>query len=161
MRRFTCVLVFGLLLAGTGLAFSQAAPPHRAKAAATIFIPTNQKSCATDEESFNSSGAPDGVLKVTVNNGLVARNVKVETSSETLVQDSGGLLLIDYLVDGVFMHIGPEFFSSDNLNWGSRSSMGIITLGPGVHTIQPYFTYSGSNLGFVFFRCLSAEKNTN
>jgi hypothetical protein len=155
------LLMVGILAAST-VGFTQAAP-DRGSLAAIPMIPTAQKSCTQVEFTVPvGSWLADPGLKATVNNGTATKNVVLQYSSETKVDSSGGLLSLGYSIDGGSVTlVGPEFFSSDFTQWGARTAIGVVTLGPGVHSIQPMLFYSGASNGFVFFRCFTAEKNSN
>jgi hypothetical protein len=70
---------------------------------------------------------------------------------------SGGSMNVDWSVDGNPPVVaGAEFWSSDNPFFGTRHSMGVFSLGAGVHTIEPIVTAFGG-AGTIFYRCASVQ----
>jgi hypothetical protein len=81
------------------------------------------------------------------------------------VSDVGTIGAVDWIIDGgPPTLLGPEFTASNTNNWESHTVTEIVSLGPGVHTIQPAIrvdTDFGSPGTFsLFFRCLAVESRT-
>src|SRR5262249_32375224 len=93
---------------------------------------------------------------------LAAPTVVVLNFSTEILAPAGGTVNLDYLIDGVFRIVGPEFFSADHAAFATRTAIG-ATIGPfgpplsaGIHTITPILTAFGPTPGFAFFRCFHA-----
>ena len=104
-------------------------------------------------------GILDPNLLVTINNGTVSRNVIIQFSTEAVVSQPGGRIDLKYSIDGgSCMVIGPLYFACDT-EYNTRTAIGVIKLGAGVHTIVPcYFTWDPA--AAVWYRCLTAEGRT-
>ena len=139
-------------------------------------IPVNQQSCSVDGgfganliTTTAGGGNPawgDFSLvtgtSVTIDNGLVSRRVIVQFSADAGV-DTNAEIRLGYSIDGS----GPQFFGPQNLAnytefWQTRSSLSVIRLGPGVHTIEPVWRVSGDpgKQAFMDDRCLTVEGRT-
>lgn len=123
-------------------------------------IPGGQKACTFSANSTSSGvfSAVPGSL-VTINNGLAARNVIVQFSSEAVISAAGQRLNVRLSIDGGPAQIfGPEFFAGDTI-FSTRTAIWTVPMAAGVHTAQVMFNVTGGT-GTLWFRCLTAEGRT-
>jgi hypothetical protein len=101
--------------------------------------------------------APDPDLRVRINNGKIRRDVVIQLSAEGATTQGTPMIGVRYSIDGKPFNVhGPEFFFSEP-NFETHTSMSIVALGPGSHTIVPgYVVLTGEGTGQILFRCLSA-----
>ena len=103
------------------------------------------------------SGVPVNVTAALV----VVGPTVVLTFSTEVITSATGTVNLDYSIDGRSpVPIGPEFFAHDSPFFVTRTAQGatippFMTLGPGLHTIQPVLTAFGPG-ATVFFRCFTA-----
>ena len=131
-----------------------------------VSIPESQESCAFDSRSLTVGGTrriPG--TQVTIDNGSVARDVIVQFSADTGV-DEDAEVRISYMVDGV--NTGEDVYGPANLAnhqqfFEARAVIAVIPLGPGVHTIQPAWRVSGApgKTAHIDSRCFTAEGQTS
>src|SRR5262249_10480496 len=55
---------------------------------------------------------------------LAAPTVVVLNFSTEILAPAGGTVNLDYLIDGVFRIVGPEFFSADHAAFATRTAIG-------------------------------------
>ncbi len=115
---------------------------------------------------YSQLGIPPGAvlvdpnLLVTINNGTVPRNVIIQFSTENAVTTPGSRLFLTYSIDGGSCYcIGACWFSDDTV-WATRTHIGVVELGPGVHTIAPCYSTNDPTGASVYYRCLTAEGRT-
>lgn len=117
--------------------------------------------CAFDVITVtNASQAISGTL-VTVNNGARAGLAVVRFSADTGV-DPDAEVRIAYSIDGappLEDHFGPVNLANHQQFWEARAVIAAILLGPGTHTIQPYWRVSGApgKRAFMDSRCMEVE----
>jgi hypothetical protein len=130
-------------------------------------IPNAQENCAFSFITTDSTqpAKPIAGTAVTVNNGTVARKVLVQFSGDTGV-DTGGEVRISYKIDGgapqedVF---GPANLANHQEFFEARTVIAVIPIGPGTHTITPFWRVSGvaGKNAFMDSRCFTAERVTS
>ena len=129
-------------------------------------ISSGQFGCATFERMFlpSASFAADPDIVLTIKNGTVPRNVIVQYSAETvIVGEGGGMLLIGWSVDGgPFTHFGPRIFHNADIRSQTRTTIAVIPMAAGTHTIRPGFRYlaPGGTDARIAWRCATAEGRT-
>jgi hypothetical protein len=147
-------------LAQTPNPLAEVNSPARQKAINTPRIPAQGKrACASNLLALPAGVSTDVGLGITFFIG-VPRAVALLFSAEQAT--SGGLMLLDYSVDGAApIPIGPQIYSSDT-SGATRTAYGVHNapftpgpLSPGTHTITPFLTSTGA--GAVQFRCFSVS----
>jgi hypothetical protein len=147
----------GMAAAGFGLSAVLSSPAQA--------IPTSQRSCAfTVLSNVPVNGwRPVTSSAVTINNGASARNVVVNFNADAGVSANAEIRL-GYSVDGGAVQTpGAQNFANYTQYWQTRHSMVVIYIGPGVHTVRPYWRISGAGgtSGVISSRCLTAESYTS
>jgi len=127
-------------------------------------IPSAQARCSF---SGQSSISPEGfkqlsTLAATVSNGTSARRIIVHLAADICV-DPGAEVRISYSVDGGAPAVfGPTNFANHQEFCETRSTLAIIPLAAGNHTIRPFWRVSGvggKRADFVQ-GCVTAEGRT-
>jgi hypothetical protein len=158
-RRFTGVLAAAAALTGGVAAYALIATPADA-------VPGAQEKCLS---GIRTIAAEDGWqplgLGVTVNNGKVSRKVVTQLSADMGVVP-GGEVRVGYAVDGRDVQekvYGPGNLANHTEFWETRSTIAVIPLGPGRHTIKPYWRISGDNglSGAFEDGCFTVEARTS
>ena len=117
-----------------------------------------------------ASSAPNGAqaiagLATTINNGTASRRAVVTISANVAV-DIDAQVLVAYSVDGIVPQenaFGPANLADHQEYSEGREVTAVIPLGPGTHTITPYWRVSGAagRTASMDRRCLSVESATN
>lgn len=138
---------------------------------AAFAIPASQRSCSVTPNNYNNiqtidSGMgwqPVAGIGVTVNNGLIAREVVLQFAADAGVSNFAEIRL-GYSVDGgPVQHFGPQNLANNTQYWETRYNLSVATINPGVHSIVPFWRISGGPgaTGTMDDRCLTAEVRTN
>lgn len=130
-------------------------------------IPNPQESCAFNAVTVKTSQGAQPIpgTAVTINNGDQSRKVVVEFSADMGV-DPGAEVRLSYSIDGKPPQedvYGPANIANHAEFWETRHGLAVVPLGPGTHTIQPYWRISsaGERFGFMDSRCVVAEGRTS
>ena len=155
-RKRTAVVAAASLIAGIGVSSVLAGPAQA--------IPYYERACSFDVQGNTAVNGWLAVTgsRVTVNNGTVGRNVVVNFNADAGV-DTLSEIRVGYQVDaGAIQTPGAQNFANHTEYWQTRHSMVVLDVGPGVHTIQPYWRISGAvgKNGVINSRCLTAEAYT-
>jgi hypothetical protein len=121
-------------------------------------IPAVQEDCADDFQDITSlTFVPVPGVVVSINNGLVSRNVVVQFGADAGVT-TGTQLDLAYSIDGG-ASVAIRNFTRESPG-GTRAALDVFFLGPGTHVIQPMMRVAGPGHGAVSRRCLTAEGRT-
>jgi hypothetical protein len=146
-------------------------------AAAFIFqsgayaIPFSQRSCSVTPNNYNNlltitskqGWQPVTGISAQIDNGTVARDVILKFSADAGV-DADSEIRLGYSIDGrTVQFFGPQNFANHTQYWQTRYNLSVAKLGPGVHTIRPYWKINGSagKKGVLDDRCLTVEGETS
>jgi hypothetical protein len=128
-------------------------------------VPTAQRLCAFQTKSIASDDGwrPLG-LGVTINNGSAPRQVVAQLATDMGV-DSGAEVRVGYSIDGGAVQekvFGPGNLANHTEFWQTRSTIAVIPLGSGAHTVTPYWRISGvsGKQGFFEDGCFTVEGRT-
>lgn len=154
--------VFALAAVGlmTGTVGFLAAPGAEA-------VPVPQQRCAFNQvtiTSFDAAAAIPG-LSLTVNNGSVARRAIVQLSADVGVEPNAEVR-VSYSVDGGPQQedtFGPANLANHQEFYEARGVIAVIPLGPGTHSVTPYWRVSaGPGMSAVMdSRCATIESRTS
>ena len=115
-------------------------------------VPSSQRSCSVTPDNYNNlqtiysdwGWQPVSGIGVTINNGTLSRHVVLQFNADTGV-DVDAEVRLGYSIDnGPVQFYGPQNFANHTQYWETRSNLSVATIGPGVHTIKPYWRVSGS-----------------
>lgn len=130
-------------------------------------VPASQRSCSVTPDNYNnlhtiysdSGWQPVNGIAVSINNGTSARNVILQFSADTGVDADAEVRLGYSIDDGPVRFFGPQNFANHQQYWETRSNLSVASIGPGVHTIRPYWRVSGSpgKSATMDDRCLVVE----
>jgi hypothetical protein len=130
-------------------------------------IPLPQSRCAFNSISTSSNNPPQAIpgSSVTVNNGSVGRRALVQFSADTGVE-TGAEVRISYSIDGGPPRedtFGPANLANHQEFFEARAVIAVISLGPGTHTIRPFWRVSGvaGKNAFMDSRCTTLEARTS
>ncbi len=129
-------------------------------------VPTVQRSCATNVVStLAQNGWTSMGLTATVKNGTAPRQVIAQLSSDAGVAPNAEIR-VGYSVDGGQVRegvYGPANFANHTDFWETRTTMAVIPLGSGTHTVQAYWRISGGTgtNGVLNVRCFTLESRTS
>ncbi|WP_375425641.1 hypothetical protein [uncultured Friedmanniella sp.] len=104
-------------------------------------------------------------LGVTLNNGKVSRKAISQLSADMgVVTDAE--IRVGYSVDGGAVQekvYGPGNLANHTEFWQTRSTIAVIPLGPGRHTVRPYWRISGAKGTSGAFEdgCFTVESKTS
>ena len=128
-------------------------------------IPAPQKSCNFSYSSITSDQGwqPLG-MGVSLNNGDTGRKVVAQLAADLGV-DSLAEVRVGYSIDGGPVQervYGPANLANHDEYWETRSTIAVIPLGRGSHTVTPYWRISGSTGKHGFFQtgCFTVEGRT-
>jgi hypothetical protein len=127
-------------------------------------IPDNQENCVIGFANAPTSTAPEAFKPivgsaVSINNGTTTQKVVVHFSADACV-DSNAEIRLAYSVDnGPPTTFGPANLANHQEFCETRDTLAVIPLGPGFHTIRPFFRVNGPNgrIGVVGTRCTTVE----
>ncbi len=150
-----------LVLAGAALgAFGVASVSNPAEA---ISVP--QSKCVFGAKSVTSDDGwqPLG-LGVSINNGTVSRRVVAQLAADMGV-DTLAEVRIGYSIDGGAVQekvYGPGNLANHTEYWQTRSTLAVIPLASGTHTVTPYWRISGASgkTGYFEGGCFTVEGRT-
>ncbi|HEX2711884.1 MAG TPA: hypothetical protein VHM88_06635 [Candidatus Acidoferrales bacterium] len=155
MKTLVVVSIFTVLLLG-GSMYS----PRTAQA--QLLAPN--KSCTTTFFQTTSTSFVPLPEFVTIDNGASTQDVVIWFSSTTTGPMTGpnnpNLIFVDFLIDGIErtdLDGGTPFFALTFSRVYRSTGMWIVTLGPGVHTIQPQVASADGPQITLFSRCLLAS----
>lgn len=128
-------------------------------------IPVSQKACnfATSSISTAQGWQPLG-MGVTIKNGDSPRKVVAQLAADIGV-DAAAEVRVGYQVDGGPVRervYGPANLANHTEYWQTRSTIAVIPVGKGQHTIKPYWRISGSTgkTGWFQTGCFTVEGRT-
>jgi hypothetical protein len=128
-------------------------------------IPAPQARCAfgTHSVSANDGWKPLG-LGVTINNGASARRAVAQLAADIGV-DTGAEVRVGYSIDGGPVRekiYGPGNLANHTEFWQTRSTIAVIPLSRGSHSVTPYWRISGMSgkTGFFEGGCFTVEGRT-
>ena len=103
-------------------------------------------------------------LATTVKNGDRSRQVVAQLSSDAGV-DPNAEIRVGYSVDGGTIRegvYGPANFANHTDFWETRTTMAVIPISAGTHTVQAYWRVSGATgtNGVLATRCFTVESRT-
>ena len=129
-------------------------------------IPVPQKTCSFSYSTVTSDQGwkPMG-LGVRINNGSVGRKVVTQLAADIGV-DTLAEVRVGYQIDNGPIQervFGPANLANHDEYWETRSTLAVIPVGPGTHTITPYWRISGSTgkTGYFQTGCFTAEGRTS
>lgn len=129
-------------------------------------IPNPQETCALSQISIDVSQGFQFIngTAVTINNGDTGRRVLAQFSADTGVTDDAEVR-IGYQVDNGPVQEGlwgPANLANHQDFFEARTVIAIIPVGPGTHTIRPFWRVSGSagNSAVMDNRCFTVEGRT-
>lgn len=128
-------------------------------------IPVPQKTCNFSTSSITSDQGWQSLgMGVTINNGDSARKVVTQLAADLGV-DSLAEVRVGYQVDGGPIQervFGPANLANHTEYWQTRSTLAVIPVGRGTHTIKPYWRISGASGKSGYFQtgCFTAEGRT-
>lgn len=156
-KRFGALIAASALLSGVG---SYALFAGTAEA-----VPGAQEKCAFGLKTIKAGDGwqPLG-LGVTINNGDVSRKTVAQLAADMGVA-TGAEIRVGYSVDGHPVQekvYGPGNLANHTEFWQTRSTIAVIPLGAGKHTVKPYWRISGATgLGGAFEGgCFTVESRT-
>ena len=129
-------------------------------------VPVIARSCASNVVStLSQNGWTSMGLVATVKNGAQSRQVIAQLSSDAGV-DPNAELRVGYSVDGGTIRegaFGPANFANHTDFWETRTTMAVIPVSAGTHTVQAYWRVSGATgaNGVVASRCFTVESRTS
>ena len=129
-------------------------------------IPGFQRSCATNVVSTQAqNGWTSMGLATTVKNGDRSRQVVAQLSSDAGV-DANAEIRVGYSVDGGTIRegvYGPANLANHTDFWETRTTMAVIPISAGTHTVQAYWRVSGATgtNGVLATRCFTVESRTS
>lgn len=129
-------------------------------------VPTVQRSCATNVVStVAQNGWTSMGLTATVKNGTAPRQVIAQLSSDAGVAPNAEIR-VGYSVDGGPVRegvYGPANFANHTDFWETRTTMAVLPLGAGTHTVQAFWRISGATgtNGVLNVRCFTLESRTS
>ena len=128
-------------------------------------VPAPQSACAfgTHSVSAGDGWSPLG-LGVTIDNGGSARRVIAQLAADIGV-DTAAEVRVGYSIDGGPVRekvYGPGNLANHTEYWQSRSTMAVIPLSHGSHSVKPYWRISGASgkTGYVEGGCFTVEGRT-
>jgi hypothetical protein len=123
-------------------------------------IPGSQARCAFDIIRFTTE-APIPGLAVRVNNtGTRPRRTLVQLSADTCVPPDSEVR-VSYAVDEEAPQIfGPTNFANNQPFCQTHTTIAVIPIPPGRHTIQPFFRLQGPGEGAMINRCVTVDLTT-
>lgn len=115
-------------------------------------VPAAQRSCSVSPDNYNNiqtiysdwGWQPVNGIAVTINNGTAARNVILQFNADTGVEADAEVRLGYSIDNGPVQFFGPQNFANHTQYWETRSNLSVAPMGPGVHTIKPYWRVSGA-----------------
>lgn len=115
-------------------------------------VPAAQRSCSVSPDNYNNlhtiysdwGWQPVNGIAVTINNGTAARNVILQFNADTGVEADAEVRLGYSIDNGPVQFYGPQNFANHTQYWETRSNLSVASIGPGVHTIKPYWRVSGA-----------------
>jgi hypothetical protein len=123
--------------------------------------------CAGSSVAYSAPNGPQAIpgLTTTINDGSASRRAVVTISANVAV-DIDAQVLVAYSVDGIVPQenaFGPADLGDHQEYNEGREVTAVIPLGPGSHTITPYWRISGGagKTASMDKRCLSVESATN
>jgi hypothetical protein len=123
--------------------------------------------CAGSTISYSAPGAAQPIpgLTTTINDGASSRQALVTMSANVGV-DTGAEVRLAYSVDGTAAQeyaYGPGNFANHQEYYEGREVTAVIPLGPGPHTITPYWRVSGvaGKTAVMDERCLTIVSAAN
>jgi hypothetical protein len=128
-------------------------------------VPTAQRLCKFETKSIASDdGWRQLGLGVTINNGSAPRQVVAQLATDMGV-DPGAEVRVGYSIDGGSVRekvFGPGNLANHTEFWETRSTIALIPLPAGVHTVTPYWRISGVSGKHGFFEdgCFTLEGRT-
>jgi hypothetical protein len=124
-------------------------------------------SCASNTIAYSAPNGAQAIpgLTTTINDGTASRRAVVTISANVAV-DIDAQVLVAYSVDGIVPQenaFGPANLADHQEYSEGREVTAVIPLGPGSHTITPYWRVSGAagKTASMDKRCLSVESATN
>jgi len=122
--------------------------------------------CAGNAISYSAPNAAQAIpgLATTINNGTSSRRAVVKVSANLGV-DLDAEVRVAYSIDGTAPQenaYGPANLANHQEYYEAREVTAVIPLGPGSHTITPYWRISGASgkNAYMDKRCLTVESAT-
>ena len=128
-------------------------------------IPVPQKTCNFSSSSIASDNGWQAMgMGVTIDNGDTARKVVAQLAADIGV-DTLAEVRVGYQVDGGPVQervYGPANLANHDEYWETRSTLAVIPVGRGTHTVTPYWRISGSpgKKGYFQTGCFTVEGRT-
>jgi len=129
-------------------------------------VPTAQSTCAKGVRFLTTAdGWQPLPLKVKIDNGSFSRRVIAQLAADMGI-DAGAEIRVGYSIDGGPVRekvYGPGNLANHTEFWETRSTIAVMTLRAGVHSVTPYWRISGSlgkNAAFEF-GCFTLEGRTS
>jgi hypothetical protein len=128
-------------------------------------IPVAQKTCSF---TYSSIAAEHGWramgMGVTIRNGDTPRKVVAQLAADIGV-DTQAEVRVGYQIDGGPIQervFGPANLANHTEYWQTRSTLAVIPVGKGTHTITPYWRISGATgkKGYFQTGCFTVEGRT-
>ena len=152
-------------VAVVGLAAVLSAGATAALTGSAEAVPAAQRSCASSTIHTNvANGWTSTGLTATVSNGSQPRQVIAQLASDAGVNPDAEIR-IGYSIDGgaVQEHTyGPANFANNTQYWETRTTMAVIPVPAGTHTVRPFWRISGAagKAGVLASRCFTVEART-
>jgi hypothetical protein len=152
-------------LAAVGLAAALSAGATAALTSSAEAVPAAQRSCASNViQTKASDGWTSTGLSATVRNGSKPRHVIAQLASDAGI-DPDAEIRVGYSIDGgpVQEHTyGPANFANNTQYWETRSTLAVIPVPAGTHTVRPHWRISGAAAkgGVLASRCFTVEART-
>jgi hypothetical protein len=127
-------------------------------------IPGSRSRCAFNVANFEggAADAPIPDLSVSVNNtGTNIRRAIVQLSADTCVP-AGGEVRVSYALDDAAPQVfGPANFANNQPFCETHTTIAVIPIPPGRHSIRPFARFQGTGTAAMISRCVTVELNTN
>jgi hypothetical protein len=129
-------------------------------------VSSPQSRCAFEFKSVTADQGwmPLG-LDVSINNGAASRRVIAQLAADMGVE-TGAEVRVGYSIDGGAVRekvYGPGNLANHTEFWQTRSTLAVIPLPAGTHTVQPYWRVSGVSGKSAAFEggCFTVEGRTS
>ena len=128
-------------------------------------IPVSQKNCNFSTSSIAAENGWQGMgMGVTIRNGDTPRKVVAQLAADIGV-DTLAEVRVGYQIDGGPVQervFGPANLANHTEYWQTRSTIAVIPVGRGTHTITPYWRISGATgkKGYFQTGCFTVEGRT-
>lgn len=110
------------------------------------------------QHTFGQPAVTLADIGLSVNNTSgVSKNAIVHLSADGGVDANSEMRVVFSVDGGSGAYLGPQNFANHTDFWQTRSTIAVIAIPPGVHTIQPQFFVQGAAgaTGFIDDRCMT------